>query len=410
MRGYLSFLRADRRWLLGCFALFLFCSFGHTFFVSLFSADIRESLGLSHGQFGSLFTVATLAGALALAQLGKVVDRHPAGRVVPALMLMLAAGAVALALATNVWVLLLALFLLRLFGQGMLSHTSFTLAGRWFDRERGRATSVATLGLNTAEALFPLAVVAVLAVVGWREAWWLVAGALVLLAWPMSVLVRRERAPLRAAGERPTAPARSWTRNQTLRDPYFFLLLTAMAAPALIGNTVFFHQAHLAELRGWPPALSASAFSVYAAVTVAANLAGGVLVDRVTGLRLVPCFLLPLGAGLLVLAVVEGPWSMLVFMALYGVTNGLSLSLIGTVWPEVYGVAHLGAIRSNIVVVLVLASAAGPGAAGLLIDAGVGYPSQVAALGAYCLLASAAALWFVPRIRARLRLERRPAV
>ncbi|GAB3716807.1 MFS transporter [Nocardiopsis oceani] len=410
MRTYLFFLAANRRWLLGCFALFLFSSFGQTFFVSLFSADIRQTLDLTHGQFSSLFMFATLASALAMTQLGKVVDRHGAGRIVPALALMLALGAAIMALASQVWILFLALFTLRLFGQGMMTHTSFTLTGRWFDRERGRATSVATLGLNTGEAVLPLAVVAVLAVAGWREAWWLVAALLLLLAWPMSVLMGRERTLTGAGGDRPVAAVRGWTRRQTLRDPYFYLVLTAMVAPALIGNTVFFHQAYLTELRGWVPALFASTLSVYAVTTVVFNLVGGILVDRLTALRLVPVYLLPLGLGLLVLAMAEGPWSVAVFMLLYGITNGLSLGLFGTVWPEVYGVEHLGSIRSIIVAVLVFASAAGPGVAGLLIDAGVGYPAQITALGTYCLLVSAAAAWFVPRIRTRLRNERAGAV
>ena len=402
MRGYLSFLGANRRWLLGGFALFLFSSFGQTFFVSLFSADIRHSLGLTHGQFGSLFMAATLAGALVMTQLGRVVDRYRAGRLVPALMVALALGAALMGFASHVWVLFLALFLLRLFGQGMMTHTSFTLTGRWFDRERGRATSLATLGLNTGEALLPLAVLAALAVVGWTQVWWLVAALLLVPAWPVSLLMRRERTPADLPGERPAATVRSWTRPQTLRDPFFYLLLAAVAAPALIGNTVFFHQAHLTELRGWAPAVFATAFSVYAVTTVVCNVLGGFLVDRVTALRLVPVYLLPLGVGLAVLALAEGVWGVFVFMLLYGITNGLSLSLFGAVWPEVYGVEHLGAIRSTLVAVLVVVSAAGPGVAGLLIDAGVAYPAQVAALGAYCLLASVAALWFVPRVRVRL--------
>lgn len=406
MRTYLSFLTADRRWLLGCFALFLFSSFGQTFFVSLFSSDIRQALDLTHGQFSSLFMLATLAGALAMTRLGRLVDRHGAGRVVPALTLALALGAAVMALASQVWILFLALFTLRLFGQGMMTHTSFTLTGRWFDRERGRATSVATLGLNTGEAVLPLAVVAVLAVAGWREAWWLVAVLLLLLAWPMSALMGRERTPTGTVDGRPVAAVRGWTRRRTLRDPHFYLLLAAMAVPALIGNTVFFHQAHLTELRGWAPTLFASALSVYAVTTVVFNLVGGVLVDRLSALRLVPVYLVPLGLGLLVLATAAEPWSVVVFMLLYGITNGLSLSLFGAVWPEVYGVEHLGSIRSVIVAVLVLASAAGPGVTGLLIDSGVDYPAQITILGTYCLLVSAAAAWFVPRIRTRLRNER----
>ncbi|GAB2504831.1 MFS transporter [Nocardiopsis aegyptia] len=403
MPSYPRFLVTERRWLASGFLLFGCSSFGQTFFVSLFSADIRAEHGLSHGAFGSLFMVATLASALVLTQVGRVVDLLPARTVVLVTVPLLAAGAAAMASATHVAVLVAALFALRLFGQGLMPHTAFTLTGRWFDRGRGRATSVSTLGLNTAEAVLPLLVVGAVAVAGWRETWWLVAAGLMVLLWPLAALTGRERVPGTGSGAAGARPPGGWTRRAALLDPAFHLLLAVMAAPALIGNTVFFHQAHLVESRGWAPALFASAFVVYAVLTVVFNLVGGFLVDRFTALRLTPVFLLPLACGLLVLAAAEGPWSVFAFMALYGVTNGLSLGLFGTVWPEVYGVRHLGSIRSVVVAVLVFASAAGPGAAGLLIDADVPFSAQVAALGAYCLAASAVAVQVVRTVRTRAR-------
>ncbi|RKS09103.1 putative MFS family arabinose efflux permease [Nocardiopsis sp. Huas11] len=403
MPSYPRFLLTERRWLASGFLLFGGSSFGQTFFISLFSADIRAEHGLSHGAFASLFMVATLAGALTLTRIGRMVDVLPARTVVLVTVPLLALGAVAMAWATHPAVLLAALFALRLFGQGLMSHTAFTLTGRWFDRERGRATSVATLGLNTAEAALPLLVVGVVALTGWRETWWLVAAGLMVLLWPLAALTGRDRVPDTGPGARGARTAVGWTRRAALRDPVLHLLLPVMAAPALIGNTVFFHQAHLVESRDWAPALFASAFAVYAALTVVFNLVGGFLVDRFTALRMTPLFLLPLACGLLVLSVAQGPWSVFAFMALYGVTNGLSLGMFGAVWPEVYGVRHLGSIRSVVVAVLVFASAAGPGVAGLLIDAAVPFSAQIAVLGAYCLAASAVAVRVVRAVRTRER-------
>jgi MFS family permease len=392
----------DARWLAGGFLLFLASSFGQTFFVSLFAADLRAEHGLSHGAFGGLYTAATLVSALALTATGHVVDRRSARAVALWAVPALAAGAAVMAAASHVAALLVAVLLLRFFGQGMLTHLSFTLMGRWFTAERGRAVSTATLGLNTGEALLPVLVVGLVAVVGWRGVWWLAAAALVVVAAVLAGLFAQERTPAAAtaAPSRPPVPSR--TRREALRDPYFHLVVLAVAAPALIGNTVFFHQMHLVELRGWSLTAQASAFSVYAVTTVASNLIGGRLVDRLSALAMLPFFLLPLAGGLLVLAGVDAQWAVFGFMALYGVTNGLSLSMFGATWPEIYGVDHLGAIRSVVVAVLVFASAAGPGLCGLLIDAGVGLPLQIAVLGGYCLAASALMLVVTRRLRARL--------
>ncbi|MES2942741.1 MAG: MFS transporter, partial [Pseudomonadota bacterium] len=89
------------------------------------------------------------------------------------------------------------------------------------------------------------------------------------------------------------------------------------------------------------------------------------------------------------------------FMALYGMSNGFSLSLFGSLWPEIYGLRHLGAIRAVILSLLVFASATGPGLAGLLIDAGVSYLGLVVGLGVYCLAVSVLMLKVVPQLKAR---------
>ena len=50
-------------------------SIGQTYFIALFAGALRADLGLSHGAFGGLYTLATLASALTLVWLGKTADR-----------------------------------------------------------------------------------------------------------------------------------------------------------------------------------------------------------------------------------------------------------------------------------------------------------------------------------------------
>ncbi|UEM07934.1 MFS transporter (plasmid) [Skermanella rosea] len=399
---FLAFIGANARWLAGGFLLFFCSSPGQTFFISLSAGNIREEYGLSHGTFGSLYMAATLASALTLTRLGQAVDRYGARQVVTFTLPMLALASALMALSQHVVLLLGSLYLLRLFGQGMMSHTAFTLMGRWFSAQRGRAVSLTTLGMNTGEALLPLTFVALSGSIGWRNAWWLMAFALVVLALPaVTALFAVERDPRASDPVARAATARDWTRAEMLRDPLFPLVMLAMAPPAFIGNTIFFHQVHLAELRGWPPEVFASSFTLYAAMTIVFTLVSGQLVDRVSGVALLPFYLLPLGLGCVVLGSGGEPWICFVFMALYGLSNGFSFTLFGSLWPELYGVGFLGSIRAVIMAMLVFASAAGPGLAGLLIDAGIGYPGQVVAMGIYCLMVSAAMVPVASRLKAR---------
>jgi hypothetical protein len=79
-----------------------------------------------------------------------------------------------------------------------------------------------------------------------------------------------------------------------------------------------------------------------------------------------------------------------VAMVLLGISYGVSSTLFGSLWPEVYGTAHLGSIRSVTVSAVVIATAAGPGLTGTMIDQGVSLPIQMLYLGGYCLLATMA--------------------
>jgi sugar phosphate permease len=400
--SFLAFLRENARWLAGGFLLTLFSSFGQTFFISLSAGSIREEYGLSHGGFGTLYMVATLGSALTLPRLGQIVDRYSVKHVALFIIPMLALAAVSMAFSTNILLLAFTIYLLRLFGQGMLTHTSFTAMGRWFSAQRGRAVSVVTLGHNAGEAIFPLIFVAVAVAVGWRNTWLMAAAALVLVALPVIVsLIAVERAPRATDPVARISDARDWTRAEALRDPVFYLLFLGVMAPSFIGTVIFFHQVYLVELRGWSLEIFAGTFTLMAVMTATFALISGQLIDRFSAVALLPAFLIPLGLACLILGVFDGQWSAFAFMALLGVSWGFSSTLFGALWPEIYGTRHLGSIRALAVAIMVFASAMGPGLTGLLIDLGVSYPGQIIAMGVYCFAISLVMLQVSRRVRAR---------
>ena len=59
--SYLVLAREHPRFLAFGFTLTFFSSFGQTFFVSLFGADVRAEFRLSHGEFGSIYSLATFS-------------------------------------------------------------------------------------------------------------------------------------------------------------------------------------------------------------------------------------------------------------------------------------------------------------------------------------------------------------
>ncbi|MCV0398116.1 MAG: MFS transporter [Rhizobiaceae bacterium] len=399
---FLSFLRENARWLGGAFLMTLFSSFGQTFFISLSAGEIRSEYGLSHGQFGLLYMAGTLASALTLPRVGAIVDIWSVRKVTLVIVPTLAAACLLMALSHHILLLALTIYLLRLFGQGMMSQNAFTAVGRWFAGQRGKATSVTAIGVNAGEATFPFLFVLVSGMLGWRGAW--IAGAIVLLvvALPLIAgLVAAERTPRSTDPALPAVNARDWTRGEVLRDPLFPLLLMGTMAPGFIGTTIFFHQVYLVELRGWSLEVFAASFTFMAAMVVTFSLISGQLIDRFSAVAMLPSFLVPLALACLVLAGVEAQWGSLVFMGLLGISYGFQNTLFGALFPEIYGVRNLGAIRAMIVAVMVFGTAAGPGLTGWLIDIGVSYPAQIAFMGVYCLAASLLMVFVSRRLRAR---------
>jgi MFS family permease len=400
----LSFLRKNSRWIAGGFLLTFFSSFGQTFFIGLSGEELRAKFSLTDGEFGLTYMLATLMSAATLPFIGRVLDVMSGRRVVLFVIPCLSAACLLIAYAPNVAIMIFALYLLRLFGQGMMTHTALTETGRWFAASRGRATSLVVPGHQFGEALLPITFALVAAGAGWQAAWIGAIAALMILALPAIHLLWRVE---RTAGEtvidhEPAArTARDWTRAEVVRDPLFYALLACVLAPPFIGTTIFFHQDYLVELRGYGDLAFAAAFPVKAGTTVIFSLICGQLIDRFGSFRLLPFFLLPLGIASATAALLTPVWGVYVFMFLIGISYGFTATLVGALWPEVYGIKHLGAIRSLIVAAMVFSTALGPGVTGALIDVGIGLPTQLLWMAGWCVAACLALGFISPKLAAR---------
>ncbi len=385
----MSFLRNNARWISGGFLLTFFSSFGQTFFIGLSGEELRAKFDLTDGEFGGIYMIATICSALTLPILGRTLDHMPGWKVARFVIPALACACVLVAFAPNLIVLVAAIYLLRLFGQGMLTHTAYTEIGRWFVATRGRATSLIVPGHQLGEAFLPIAFTALAVTLGWQAGWVIGAGLLLAVALPMIVaLWRVERVPQNSDPEiNAERLGADKTVAQVAADPCFYALLIGVLAPPFIGTTIFFHQDYLIELRGYSALAFAAAFPIMAVTTVVFSLVSGQLIDRFGAIRLLPFYLIPLAMASLTVGVLTPVWGIYAFMFLVGVSYGFTAPLVGALWPEVYGVRNLGSVRAITVAAMVAATAIGPGLTGLLIDRGTPLPTQMIYMSGWCLAA-----------------------
>lgn len=385
----LAFLRQNAPWLAAGMLLTFSSSFGQTFFISLFGGQIRADFNLTNGEFGGVYLLGTLGSAALMVFVGKIVDVYTPRQVGVVSLLGLACACVAISFANSLAFLVFAFFLLRFFGQGMMSHTALTAMGRWFDATRGKAVSITNTGHQIAEGLLPISVVGILLVVGWRQAWLVYAVVIAFLAIPaLWLLFGKDRVPQNQTKTARSIAARQWSRAEMVRDPLFWIASFGYLSPPFISTAVFFHQVYMVELKGWELSWFAAGFSIYAVVTFSFGLLTGLGVDRFSARALLPYFLLPLSVALLLLALFDTPYIIPVVFVFLGLNGGGFSTLFGALWPEIYGVKHLGEIRALIVALMVFASALGPGVIGWLIDYGVPLETQFLFMSAYCIVTS----------------------
>ena len=399
-----SFYRNNARWLGVGVMLTLVSSFGQTYFIAIFADRIMAEYGLTDGEWGAIYTVATLSSAAALLFAGRFADEIRVARLGVMILVAFTAVAIGMALNHSVYVLVLLIFGLRFCGQGMISHLGVTAMARWFRAHRARAVAIAGLGYSLGEALLPRIAAMAEPLIGWRSVWLVVACLLIagfapLIAW----MARDERSP-RGIEPSEQATARDgtqWTRGQMVRHWLFWMLVPAIVAQSFIGTVIFFQAVHIAETMVWSKLDMTAAYPVYALTTVVVALAAGWLADSFGPDRLLPVLLVPIGLGISLVGPFEGIWSWWAALALTGVSTGLAHALWGAFWAEMYGTRHIGSIKAVASAFMVVGSAIGPGVTGVVIDLGVPFSAQTSWMALACFLISALHLWVLVRLPAR---------
>ena len=409
---YMMFIIDNRRFLAFGFLLTLFGSFGTTPIISLFSSEIRAEFGLSHGDFGIIYSIANLVGAAGIVWLGRKIDQMDLRLYSSLVCALLVVGCLLIAWSPNVVFLFVSILALRLAGPGLMNHTVGTSMVRYYDTGRGRALAITALGQPLNEAVFPTMVVVLIAVLGWRGTWvWMgIVSAAVLIPLVLWLLrdqkARHQRLldRLLANHEPTTHETRQWSRNEVIRDPRFYLILPSVLFPPIILAGLFFHQVHLVESKGWTLSLWAVGFTFFAAARVVVSLLSGPLIDKLGATRLLPYYSAPMILALLALVYLDHSAAAFVYMSLAGISTGARSIAINAIWAEVYGITHLGAIRSLVQALVMLSVAVSPATMGWLFDWGV--TVEAVALMGVGLLSSAVLLFVVYQVHFGLPVRR----
>ena len=351
-----------------------FCSsFGQTFFIGIFNPYIRQDLNLSHSEFGGIYSIATLISSIAIIWIGKKIDDFKLINFAIFVILSLLFSTVFMNQLTGYIHLIFAFFFLRLFGQGLMSHTSSTAMAKFFTTNRGKALGISWLGLTLGEGILPGLVSLLINFINWKQIWLIVAVFLLIIVLPLVIYLLNDFKDNSVENERLkiNLNIKNWTRLEVLKDVKFYFLLPAILCPPFLITGIFINQFFLFENFNWGANYIAPSFIAYAIFTLISLQISGFLIDRYSAIRVLPFYLIPMIFGFIISIILKFWISPILFFIFIAITNGAANVLITSTWSEMYGTKHLGAIRSVTVSLMVFSTSLAPVLFGYLIDFGL---------------------------------------
>ena len=372
----IDIIRSNFKIILFGFVFTFFSSVGQSFFIGLFNSNIREELNISHGEFGTLYGIATLCSSLTLIWLGKKIDDLKLVNYSILVVIFLTFAALFFSFINGIIFLAIGIFFLRLSGQGLMAHTASTAVARFFVRSRGKALSYIWVGMSLGEFLLPLITVYALTFIYWRNLWQGLA-VIILLLLPIFTylaikdinIFSREKGNKNHANNN-IGLIKSWTRKEVIKDLKFYSVLPAMLASSFIITGIVINQTFIIESKDWGKFAIAKSFMIYSILTVITLFLSGYLVDKFTSRKIFPLLNVPLLLSVIILAIFDHPYSAFIFMGFMGISNGLTNVLISSFWAEIYGVNYLGSIKALTGSLMVFSTALATAVFGILIDLG----------------------------------------
>jgi len=356
------------------FIFTFFSSFGQSFFLGLFNSSIRETLSITHGQFGSIYASATLLSSFLLIWVGKKIDDINIFRFAFYVTLLLSFSCFFFSKISSIVFLFIAVFLMRFSGQGLMSHTATTTITRYFTKSRGKALSAGWFGLSTAEFILPILIVYLLTIMSWQNVWVFIS-ILILIFLPLSsfFLIRKLDFDTREQVDSNVSKIKEikqWKRIEVVKDYRFYVICLNMLAMPWIATGVFVFQSYIAESKLWGDFVIPQSFMAYAIFSVITLLGSGFLIDKFSSKNLIIFMNIPLLLAAIVLIYFNNPISAFIFLGLIGVSNGLANVLGSSTWAEIYGVKYIGSIKALTTALMVFSTAFGTALFGYMIDIG----------------------------------------
>ncbi len=354
---------------------------------SIFMNSFIEDLGSSRTAVSSLFSTATLLAGACMFLVGRFIDRFGAKRTALLSAVILGSACFVNSMATSQVVLFLGFFLARFSGKGSLSLSAETVAPQWFDKRRGFAIMLVSLGGTAGGSVFPLINNYLIHAIGWRAAFRVLAASTWVIFIPIALLLfvgRPEDIGLRVDGRadpedheknRTKDPeGRAFMQKEAIRTSAFWIIAFSIFQAAMNGTGIVLQFVSIFEQAGFTMTFAAQVMSIGPIVGLVSSLLLGLLLDKVRKVKYVlsTACAIQLGA-ILMLAFLQGRGMAYGYAVAAGFAGRAIFFCNGILTARIFGRKYIGGILGVIAAINVVGTAIGPIVFGVAYDIMGGY-------------------------------------
>lgn len=243
-----------------------------------FLKPVAEEFSWSREAVSAAFGIAAMTVAVCSPPLGLLLDRHGARRViVPALAIFGGALASLALLTPRLWHLYAVFVVLGIVGNGTAQMAYTRTVSSWFEKRRGAALALMLSGSAVGAMVLPPIAQALIDAAGWRTAYALLGGMVLVVGLPGVLAFVRER-PSTAAARATTNDGA--TVGEGLGSRAFWILIVVLFCSSIAQNGAITHLSPLLTDRGVSASGAAAAVSAMGGAALAGRLLTGWLLDR----------------------------------------------------------------------------------------------------------------------------------
>lgn len=340
---------------------------GQTAGLSVFTDPLIGQLGISRTEISFSYMIGTLLGATAQPFLGRALDRWDPRQVIVIIAISFSLILASMSFVSGVVDLTIGYTGLRMTGQGALGLAVTTAMTRAITHQRGLALGISAAVGSAGISLAPIGLERLIAATGIHAAWRWEALAVAVIVIPAALLLPRTRAA-RLPDGRISGPVSGWTLRETTRTGMFWVLVSATSTISMLGTGLAFQQVAILAERGLSPLEAASNFLPQTITALAATVAVGALVDRISPRIFVIVSMAAMAAALCMVTIATPGWGSIAYGLVLGLAGGALRGMEAATFARYYGVAHIGSIRGVATSIGLAASAFGPLAFALASD------------------------------------------